>query len=156
MLRTCHLTVKQILVVATSAIPVHLVRLPRKRLLTHTLGYDAISYNTSASCSPVGMYCSSSSLLAYFSCRKWYRTSMCLVHAWYAGFFAMAIADWLSMSSVVGASCSSPNSESKVRSHTASFAACAPVMYSASMLESAVAPCFFELQLTAAPKGMKM
>src|SRR5260370_42447392 len=67
----------------------------------------------------------------------------------------MAIADWLSTWRVVGALMFCFILFSSLRSQTSSFAACAAAMYSASVLDSATALCFFELQLMAAPASKK-
>jgi hypothetical protein len=67
------------------------------------------------------------------------------------------MADWLSMKRVTGV-CGSDCCQislSSLYSHTASLAACEPVIYSASVLKSATEGCFFELQLMAPPASMK-
>ena len=68
----------------------------------------------------------------------------------------MAMVDWLSMWRVVGEDMSCLSSESKSLSQTASLAAWAPAMYSASVLERVTVGCFLELQLTAPPPKVKM
>src|SRR5260370_37348034 len=55
---------------------------------------------------------------------------------------------------MVGSVMSCPSSLSNRLSHTASFAVCPPAMYSASVLDSATALCFFELQLVVPPPSM--
>jgi hypothetical protein len=52
--------------------------------------------STSTNISSVGQYSKMIAPLATFSCTKWYCTSMCFVLAWYTGFFASAMAPWLS------------------------------------------------------------
>ena len=66
------------------------------------------------------------------------------------------MADWLSMVRMVGSSTFCFNSISNRRNHTTSLAACAAAMYSASMLKSTTALCFFDPQLMAPPVSMKM
>src|SRR5258707_15149867 len=63
--------------------------------------------------------------------------------------------DWLSMWIVVGSVVFCLRSLSNHLSHTASFAACPPAMYSASVLDNATALCFLELQLVAPPPSVK-
>lgn len=64
-------------------------------------------------------------------------------------FCMIAIADWLSIRKWVSPVHSKPRSANKVHSHISSFVACTLVIYSASVLDRAVDPCFFELQLIA-------
>jgi hypothetical protein len=70
----------------------------------------------------------------------------------------IVIADWLSMSRVVGEESDGPghSSESKCHSQMASFVVCMLVMYLALVLDSATDNCFLELQLMAAPASIKM
>src|SRR5258707_6653873 len=63
--------------------------------------------------------------------------------------------DWLSMWIVVGSVVFCLRSLSNHLSHTTSFAACLPAMYSASVLDNAMALCFLELQLVAPPPSVK-
>jgi hypothetical protein len=81
---------------------------------------------------------------------------MCFVQSWNLKFQAMAIADWLSMCRVVGEWISWPSSPSKHLNQTASFAACAPARYSASVLKRVTAACFLELQLIVVSPNMKV
>jgi hypothetical protein len=109
----------------------------------------------SAIWSPVGVYTGLISPPSTLWHKKWCRTSMCLVQSWNLGFLTMAMADWMSMWRMVGFGCGDPNLDSNHLSHTTSFAACTPAMYSASILESAREVCFFELQLMAMPASEK-
>jgi hypothetical protein len=79
--------------------------------------------------------------------------AQCTLHS---GFWAMAMADWLSMHRMVGPSIFCFNSISNRRSQTTSLAACVAAMYLASVLERATALCFFDPQLIAPPASMKM
>src|SRR5713226_3580597 len=79
----------------------------------------------------------------------------CLVLSWNSGLCASAMDDWLSMWMVVGSVVSYLSSLSNRLSHTASFAACPPAMYSASVLDRATALCFLELQLVIPPPSIK-
>jgi hypothetical protein len=66
------------------------------------------------------------------------------------------MANWLSMSSVMGEFEAKLSLASSCLSHISSFAAYMPAMYSASVLESATNVCFFKLQLTAVLASRKM
>ena len=94
-----------------------------------------------------GIYCSSSSPCSILSPMKWCRTSMCFVRSWNCRFFAMVMADWLSMGSTVGSSLGSPTSPNKHRSHTSPLVAWGPAMYSASVLVFMLNICWRRLGL---------
>ena len=59
------------------------------------------------------------------------------------------------MRSVVGVLIGKPSSPSSRLSQMSSFVACAPAIYSASVLDSAIEDCFFELQLMAPSASKK-
>lgn len=65
------------------------------------------------------------------------------------------IADWLSMRSIVGVLMGKPSLPSSHLSQMSSFVACAPAIYLASVLDSVMEDCFFELQLMAPPASKK-
>jgi len=71
---------------------------------------------------------------------------MCLVLLWKTGFLVIAIVDILSQKSVVGSLLSCCRSPSILLSHTASHAALATTMYSASAEDGAVVACFLDDQ----------
>ena len=96
--------------------------------------------NTSATWSPVGTYSSFKSPLTTLSRRKWSRTLICFVRAWYTVFCAIAMADWLSMRRWVGPAQGRPRSADKVCNQISSFVAWAPAIYSTSVLDRAVEP----------------
>src|SRR3954452_8718863 len=81
---------------------------------------------------------------------------MCFVLAWWTGFFASAIADWLSSKMVVASLLWKPSSLRKVRSQMASFVACVRAIYSASVDDSATVAWRLLLQLTTPPETRKM
>src|SRR6266702_1730406 len=84
--------------------------------------------------------------------------SKCLMlkcNTWNSGFCVMAMADWLSMVRMLGSSTFCFILISNHHNHTTSLAACAAVMYLASVLKSATALCFFVPQLMAPPVSMK-
>src|SRR3954467_2542539 len=80
---------------------------------------------------------------------------MCFVLAWWTGFFARAIADWLSSKMVVTLLWK-PSSLRNVRSQMASFVACVRAIYSASVEDSATVAWRLLLQLTTPPETRKM
>ena len=86
---------------------------------------------------------------------KWYHRSMCFVLAWNLLSFASAMAPWLSHEMVSGFS--SPQiSFIELLSQIPSLAACICTTYSASVLDSNMTPCFFELhEITPTPKWNK-
>ena len=103
----------------------------------------------SAGFSSVGMYWTNNFSSSTASRMKWYQTSICLVHEWYLLSLDNAIAPWLLLLIVIRRSGSLRSLARNVHSHSASFAACAWAMYSASTVDKATICCFLELQLTA-------
>ena len=105
----------------------------------------------SATISFVGQYTISISL-SIWSLIKWYRMSICLVLAWWTGFSARIIHDWLSSKIVVGffeEGYSYWTSLNRDRNQRASWTEVHKAMYSASVVESAIVGCRLEHQLIA-------
>ena len=89
---------------------------------------------------------------------KWYRISMCFVRAWNwpSLEWARANADWLSSCMVTGSLIGWNNSKMNCQSHSASLAAYVSAIYSASVVESAMISCCFELQEISPPSMRKV
>ena len=79
---------------------------------------------------------------------KWYHRSMCFILAWNLLSFDNVIMPWLSQLIVTAFVCSFQISAMNVCNHKASFTAWVSDTYSASVMDSVMMCCFFELQET--------
>ena len=80
---------------------------------------------------------------------------MCFILAWNWSLLETEMVDCLSQKIVTGQVSGLVISVMKVLNHRASFAACAAVMYLASVVKSMMTDCFLELQDTALPSIVK-
>ncbi len=113
--------------------------------------FSSAFVSLSATWSSVEMYFRSTVPAVCCSLTKWCYIAMCLVLAWNCGFFASAIAPWLSPKIMValGSSSSIRSWDRSDCSHIASIVAWVWAMYSASQVEKDTVGWCFEDQLIA-------